>query len=179
MTSSYDTIPQYNQLGILPPGEYKPDPEQFKIHFVDNHTSSTTRKEVFEGYKKYCHRIIETNSVVNQWVDGSFTTNKTNPGDVDLFTVFDGVKLNDSELVNEVNELICGENMKSLYKCHGFGVCKYPEEMEVLHQIYKEKKAFYLDLWKTDKKMMRKFNIKVEKGVIQFDNDGLEKMRGL
>lgn len=180
MTSKFDAIPKSDKLGNLPPGCYKADPNKFKSHFVDNHSGSVTRQSVFDGYQKYCHRIVETDSAINQWIDGSFTTDKIDPGDIDLFTIFDGTKLNDDlDMYNEVNELISATLMKNTYKCHGFGVCKYPEEMEVLHQVYKEKKEFYLDYWKTDKKMMKEYGIKIEKGVIEFDVSALKILRGL
>jgi hypothetical protein len=47
------------------------------------------------GYKNYCSSLISFGIASVQWIDGSYTTNKSAPKDIDLVVHFDGMQLHD------------------------------------------------------------------------------------
>lgn len=57
------------------------------IHFnlVERIPESKTRGVIFNGYQNYCkdiHMVVKNE--IEQWIDGSFTTTKTDPNDIDI-----------------------------------------------------------------------------------------------
>lgn len=59
--------------------------EELEHNLVLKMNTSTTRVKIFSGYKNYCNdlkMLIKTK--VEQWIDGSFTTTKLNPNDIDV-----------------------------------------------------------------------------------------------
>ena len=52
--------------------------------------NSTTRKRLFENYLRYIYRFQdEVFPFFEQWINGSFVTQKKNPKDIDLVTFLD------------------------------------------------------------------------------------------
>lgn len=63
---------------------------EVKQHFVDA-IPSDTRLENFEKYIRYSDELKKVLNVVSlkQWINGSFVTKISNPGDIDLVTFID------------------------------------------------------------------------------------------
>jgi|LDZT01.1.fsa_nt_gi hypothetical protein len=167
-------LPGFDDIGNLHPGCYKPSANEFKTRFVDDFNTSSTRVEIFEGYQQYCDRVVNTGVAIKQWANGSFTTDKEDPGDIDLFNLFDGLAMNDTKIIDEVLDLLDEDPIKTQYHCHSFGVSKYPEEMTELYSHYRKRLNHFLRLWRTDKKDNSR-----EKGVIEFGVDILGDIGGL
>lgn len=61
-----------------------------KTYFVDAFPNLTTRKRLFENYLHYIYRFQdEVFPFFEQWINGSFVTQKENPKDIDLVTFLD------------------------------------------------------------------------------------------
>jgi hypothetical protein len=83
---------QFNEIGFLPFG----DPitlsiGEFREIFVDNFPNSVTRKRLFDNWMDYIFDFQhEVFPFFEQWIDGSFISEKLNPVDLDFVTLFDG-----------------------------------------------------------------------------------------
>ncbi|MBC8154715.1 MAG: hypothetical protein H7Z72_17595 [Bacteroidetes bacterium] len=64
------------------------DLETISLVFVDEMLESTTRRKIFATFIKYITELqIALDCPLEIWVDGSFTTTKLNPDDID-FVIF-------------------------------------------------------------------------------------------
>jgi len=73
--------------GILPPGRYKCSPSEIFDLFVKPYPTSN-RESLFTYWQEYDIKLkaFTGGQKLIQWVDGSFITNKLNPGDIDFVT---------------------------------------------------------------------------------------------
>jgi hypothetical protein len=83
---------QFNEIGFLPFGEpITLSIGEFEEYFVDNFPKSTTRKRLFEHWMDYIFDFQqEVYPYFEQWIDGSFISEKLNPADLDFVTLLDG-----------------------------------------------------------------------------------------
>lgn len=177
-----DEIPEFDDRNLLPEGFYYPTLEEFKNRFV---TVENTEKRVglFEKYKKFCIKCLDTNALKCHFVNGSYVTRKLKPGDIDLLIILDGITVrNDPVLYNEFKEIKDWEKMKELYSCHTFAALDLPSnykkrEIYEHHEFVKNK---VIGWWKTNY-LDEKRTIKdpVKKGVIILCKKEIEKIRSL
>lgn len=78
----------FDQNGFLKPyGPIPADLDQLELVFVEEFTTSTTRRGHFERFREYNTRLrAYLPDEFLQWVDGSFVSRKTNPNDLDVLT---------------------------------------------------------------------------------------------
>jgi hypothetical protein len=81
----------FNDIGYLFPSQVlEVDLEFFEEIFVRRIERSETRKSLFDAYLHYTYRFQdEVFPQFEQWIDGSFTTLKDNPKDLDVVTFLD------------------------------------------------------------------------------------------
>lgn len=120
-------IPNFNEKGYLPAGLHQATLDEFKNRFVTEPTSET-RANIFRGYLNYLSELEPLRVTIKQWVDGSFTTAKQNPSDIDLVTQWDGAKVDhDPQIQIKLNSLLNQHDIKIKYNCDVYGFPKYPE----------------------------------------------------
>lgn len=95
----------------------------FKISEIGNHflkafPSSITRKPLIDGLSKYIGALTSLGIPVEIWIDGSFTTSKINPNDIDL-VIFASATLVNS-LPEDKQQLLSALIDRSSIK-HNFG----------------------------------------------------------
>lgn len=158
-------IPDFDEItGYLPPGCYKPTIKEFEECFIDNFPDSTKRLEIFKGYIEFSIILCdEMTSAQKQLINGSFTTNKIDPGDMDLVIIFDSDLLTSKEK-DKCFILMNNETIKEGYGCHSYPLVRYPKSKPELYAKYLEKKAYWLDCWGSDKE-------DIPKGIIDIDLD--------
>lgn len=156
-------IPDFDANGNLPAvGLVRPTIKEFEDRFVNTDTEKI-RKEIYNGYKNYCNYLISLDAVSIQWVDGSYTTKKPNPNDIDLVIHFDGMKLHQNEdLQTHFKNLTDKKEMKRLYRCHPQYVLVYPQNDPDLYSYYIQRYQHWLKWFSKD----RNGNVK---GLIEFD----------
>ncbi len=71
-------IPNFDENGNLPPGVYRVSLEDVKARFTWN----KRRRHLFDGLAAAVANLAAA-GVATVWVDGSFTTSKEEPGDID------------------------------------------------------------------------------------------------
>ena len=81
----------FDEYGNLKPYHIiEVDLATFETYFVTAFPNSTTRKRLFENYLRYLYRFQdEVFPIFEQWINGSFVTQKENPKDIDLVTFLD------------------------------------------------------------------------------------------
>lgn len=157
-----NTLPNFDENGNLPLGCYKPTFEEIKERFVNNFQSSNSRSSIFDGYLEFSIRICdEMPSAMIQLLNGSFTTDKENPGDIDFVIIFDGECLTPKE-IDQWSHFMNNKTIKDTYHCHSFPLVKYDSSKSDLYKYYLKKKEYWLDCWGSDRNDNPKGIIKVK-----------------
>jgi len=177
-----ESIPKFDGRGLLPQGFYSPLLEEFISRFVSV-VDMERRGNLFEKYQSFCLRCLDTNALVAHYVNGSYTTSKEKPRDVDLLITLDGLTMDESsdEVYNEYWEFKDHKQMKKLYCCHTFCTLEYPEEeFKDLYIHNEETKQDVIGWWKTNF-LDEEHTIRdpVEKGVIILSKEEIDKMRSI
>lgn len=81
---------QFDENGYLPSGWMDENLTFLEHNFVKQFPDSVTRSRIFDNYLQYTQRFEqEVYPYFEQWIDGSFITQKENPKDIDLVTFLD------------------------------------------------------------------------------------------
>lgn len=75
--------------GLLPPGRHRVTAEDFKAHFVTAFPTSKVRAPLYQRWLQHRVAMLSFVPILSQWIDGSFVTDKEDPGDIDLVTVME------------------------------------------------------------------------------------------
>lgn len=153
----YESIPDFDERGCLPEGIYSPKLEEFKEIFVN---TSSRRQELFEKYQQFTKICIDAKGIEKHYLDGSYVTNKENPGDIDLLIIFnDQVYISDISYNNYFEIINNEDEIKNKYGVHLF-YSKNPEnEPPEIKAFWEKKTRIVLGWWK-------RFYIDREKDII-------------
>jgi len=69
---------------LLSPGLHDFDLSEIGTFFLNDFPNSKTRKPLINGLVKFIEKLVDVGVPIELWIDGSFTTSKTNPNDIDL-----------------------------------------------------------------------------------------------
>lgn len=81
-------------LPLLAPGLHPMDEAQLESQFVVPFNGSATRPTLVAGLRTYLNALRRAGVNFEVWLDGSFTTHKVDPNDVDLVVFADPDELN-------------------------------------------------------------------------------------
>lgn len=160
----------------MPKGIYSPTLKEFKERFVTNQR----RKELFRNYKFFSKLCIDAKGIEKHYVDGSYVTNKKNPGDIDLLVIFNDNVYASQESYDNYFEITHNQDeIKSKCGIHLFfskNPINEPPELKVYwknetNRILSWWGRFYID-------RERKIIDDNEKGFLLFDNEQLKKIVG-
>lgn len=139
-------IPGFNEIGNLPAGLHQATLAEFETRFVTEPVSSS-RADIFRRYVEYRAELEPLNVIIKQWIDGSFTTTKQNPNDIDLVSQWDGEKVDrDIQIQNKLSQLLNQRDIKIRYKCDVYGFPKYSEG-DPLYQKTLHWRSYWLGLF--------------------------------
>jgi hypothetical protein len=119
----------FNSLGYLAPGFHDWTYDEIKKNLVDSFPNSSRREIIFHGYSKLRNDIIQLVDTVEQWLDGSYVTNKINPGDIDLVSLIDKDKVDclAPDKQDQLKKLFAGPDTKLTHHCDSYFVPKVPD----------------------------------------------------
>lgn len=119
----------FNANGYLEPGLHRMTIEQFENAFVIPFPHSTTRSNILVGYIRHHAELTEILDAFEQLVDGSFTTNKNDPNDVDLLVLADGDVIDalPDEQKARLDQLVSGKATQEKYLCDAYFCPTYPD----------------------------------------------------
>ena len=122
-------LPAFGDDGLLPPGRHPVTVEEVKAGLVDAFEGSATRAAIFGYWQELRAALSDLVPVRSQWLDGSFTTDKPDPADVDLVTVIDGLAFDDLPQHRRllVRSLIEGTYTEQFWSCDSNPLVLYPD----------------------------------------------------
>ncbi|MDQ8141821.1 MULTISPECIES: DUF6932 family protein [Chryseobacterium] len=85
------TKPEFPPL--FPPGFHTISIDEINQICVTNFPRNDKRKELFDNFLKFLKHLEMVNSKFEIWVDGSFTTEKEEPEDIDILIIYDELHL--------------------------------------------------------------------------------------
>jgi hypothetical protein len=90
--------------------------------------TSTTRRGLSEEWLRHREALEHLVPVQKQWIGGSFTTAKVDPGDVDLCSFIDGLEFDalPEPVRNLVGFMVCGHPARDYWSVDSFHVFVYP-----------------------------------------------------
>jgi len=69
---------------LLSPGLHELDESELDNHFASSFPNSTTRLQLIAGLRAFVSALKQMELTFEIWIDGSFTTSKPDPNDIDL-----------------------------------------------------------------------------------------------
>jgi len=158
-------IPEFDKRGNIPSGCHVCRINEFKERFVDLFPNSISRVSRFEGYVKYSKFFCENVEGNNRNIlNGSFTSNKLNPNDVDFLIVFNLSRRNVEEhkfiegefkkqyLANQDRQEMLKrvknglEDVNNLHCCDWYPLYQRDPDDE-LYDDYLDDKEYWLNCW--------------------------------
>jgi hypothetical protein len=102
---------------ILPPGIHDITEPDLANHFLNDFPLSSTRTKLVDGLQSYISLLRGLSIYLEIWIDGSFTTTKPNPNDVDIviFINKDEVNALDENLQKRLSILFDNHIIKTNY----------------------------------------------------------------
>lgn len=151
----------FNGDGYLAAGLHPLDEAQFEATFVTSFPHSTTRGDILVGYRRHAGEITAIVGDCEQYVDGSFVTNKNDPGDVDLLMLIDAsvVDAIPPHLKPLFKALVAGKLTKATHHCDAYYCPVYPETHPAYEQGRQQRK-YWMGEFGYDRK-------DVPKGIVQ------------
>lgn len=123
------TIPEFDEAGNLPEGPHDAALDEVRERLVDGFAGSLTRRVIFEWWSHHRAALMEIVEVGEQWLGGSFASDKRDPNDMDLVTVLDGPTFDElprhCQLL--IRPLLSGNYTEQMWRCDTYPVFAYPE----------------------------------------------------
>lgn len=125
--------------------------------------SSVKRHQLFKNFELYINELKEItgNVMLTIWIDGSFATKKSEPGDLDLIIFLD------YELVKKIEHQLTDfkyPNSLSKFELDAYIVLVYPREHRN-YPLYIGDRMYWMDLF--DKHKRNRRGTKVPKGFVE------------
>jgi hypothetical protein len=107
------------QKPILQPGLHDIGVADLENHFLSSFPRSKTRAVLIEGLNKFIEKLQALDIPIELWIDGSFTTDKLDPNDVDLviFASQQDVNQLDSNTTGLLRGLLDRPSSRKKYGC--------------------------------------------------------------
>lgn len=141
-------VPPLNEHGLLPAGAHVCTPDEMKASFVDAFETSSTRHALFGGWLNLRNALRRFVPVTEIWVDGSFVTDKPDPGDIDVLIVFDGVAFDclEPELVALAGALMSNKYTREYWGCDSYPLPVYPDDHPFAPAVQRQA-TYWHDTW--------------------------------
>ena len=112
---------------LQPGGENVVSFESMQPLLVEPYSIATTRKKLYEGLVRYNDALTQVLDCqpYEQWIDGSFVTNKVNPRDIDTVSFLDFRLV---EAAEQELQRFTASIAREKYGVDGYIVKRYPEE---------------------------------------------------
>lgn len=121
----------FNKYGNLEPGFHDLDMDEIEDKFVHSFKNSSTRKNILNGYIEFIDTLKQCGiERAECWINGSFSTSKEDPNDIDMVLIIDKDILDNvpEDKKSTVYELFTPQLAKIKYKCDAYVLTKVDEE---------------------------------------------------
>jgi hypothetical protein len=112
----------FNADGYIAPGFHDLDADALEEHFVTAFPASSTRAGIFSGFTKHVDEVSFLGPAFMEFLDGSFTSNKNDPGDIDLVGFADMYEVDAlaPEQQAKLKALFAGPATKLTHSCDAY-----------------------------------------------------------
>ncbi|WP_141098535.1 DUF6932 family protein [Rhodoblastus acidophilus] len=119
----------FNSKGYLDPGLHPMGLDEIEKNLVTPFPHSSTRKVVMDGFRRHTDELKAIIAEYIQLIDGSFASNKNDPGDIDLVCFIDGDKVDalPPDLQMKLRNLLLGKQTKNTRHCDAYFCPSYPD----------------------------------------------------
>jgi hypothetical protein len=130
--------------GLLPAGIHPATVQDVEDTFVTPFQGSTTRAGIFSFWVEHRKAIADFVVLGKQWLDGSFVTDKNDPGDADVVTFLDPDEVDQlpPHRVIMLQGLMGGPYTRGLWRCDSYYIAEYP-----LGHPYRQTYEQYVQYW--------------------------------
>lgn len=142
-------LPSFNGNGNLPPGDYWPSTAEFEARFVSV-PCSVSRLPIYHGFNRHRAELL-AHGVANEapcLLDGSFTTTKCDPEDIDLVVEVDQSTLLGSQ---RLQQLLSGPNAKPEFSCDAYPLIVYEDSHPDYKSVTEDGRAYWTKWFGTDR----------------------------
>jgi hypothetical protein len=133
----------FDEHGNLPAGFADWTLEDVRERLVDAFPTSQSRPVILAGYLRLRSEMQTLATADAQhWIDGSFSTAKPEPGDLDLLTVIDKDHVDSLEPAQQqaLAELVAGPNTKATHHCDSYFLPSVPESHPMFATLRAQRK---------------------------------------
>jgi hypothetical protein len=104
---------------IFPAGIHDLDESELLTYFLNDFTESINRPVLIDGLKRYLNALRSIGLHIEVWIDGSFSTKKLEPSDVDLVIFASQNELDSLDLTKQTNfsALVDRVSIKKVFGC--------------------------------------------------------------
>jgi len=145
-------LSNFDSFGNLSP--YKIIPFTLE-YFEEVFLFSPKRVTIYEGYQKYSNDLLNLVPSMRHWIDGSFTTTKEEPNDIDLvcFVWYEYIVLGNyiKDEFKNFDTNLSKAKCKKVYNVDGYLVPVFPKEHK-LYSWYLDRVNYWKLLFGTDRK---------------------------
>jgi hypothetical protein len=138
----------------LPAGDYEPCRDEFERRFVDM-PGSTTRRDIYQGFREHRKELMAALVPMNSTclINGSYTTAKLDPGDIDMVIEVDAGLYYGSA---RVRELLAGHDVRGEFRCDAFPIEVHPLGHPNHHSVTEAARAYWRKWFGQDRKKRSK-----------------------
>lgn len=135
----------FNAKGYLEPGLYPMDLNEIENILVTPFPHSSTRPSVMSGFRRHTADLQALVDEYTQFIDGSFVSNKNDPGDIDLVCFIDGDKVDALSPPQQamLRELLLGPVTKASHYCDAYFCPSYPDT-HANYDSYRSKRKYWM-----------------------------------
>jgi Family of unknown function (DUF6932) len=128
---------------LLPPGRHTMTLPELRKLCVQGFALSTRRDPLMRSVEALCMAVSTALIPSEVWVDGSFVTQKMDPGDVDLVVVVQSSILSGTEQQRHICARIAKQDFKVPLPCDSYILVEYPEE-HAQHPMNELRRAYWI-----------------------------------
>lgn len=132
----------FNADGYLEAGLHDMELDGIVEHFVTAFPTSNTRSNIIEGYKKHRGEIVSLGIPCLQFLNGSFASNKADPGDIDMvgFMDMEAVDALSPADKSKLEALFSGKATRDTHLCDAYFVPTVPAHHPLHNQLRSQRK---------------------------------------
>lgn len=132
----------FNSDGYLEAGLHDMEIDEIVEHFVTAFPTSNTRLSIIDGYKKHSAEVAALGLSCTELLDGSFASNKADPGDIDMVGFMDlaAVDALDAVAQAKLKALFSGKVTRGTHLCDAYFVPTVPEDHPAYDQLRTQRK---------------------------------------
>lgn len=119
----------YDNYGKLIPGFHDWSLGELQQHLVNPFPSSVSRPRIIRGFERLRSEMTTVISEAQQWVNGSFATQKLNPGDMDLLNIIDKDAIDNLSLPEQTLfiSLVSAKATQGTHDCDSYFLPSVPD----------------------------------------------------